>query len=96
MAGLGGQTRNKKQHFGTADTAKPNDDLIHFLEQKLEEIEKKLSKTQNETELLQSEYLDLQSKMTMSREKYKRAALLMTEFLDNLLNSAPNILADSQ
>ena len=28
----------------------------------------------------------------MSREKYKRAALLMTEFLDDLLNSTPNIL----
>ena len=58
----------------------------------MEEIEKKLVKTQNETELLQQEYLDLQGKMSLSREKYKRAALLMTEFLDNLLNSAPNIL----
>jgi len=28
----------------------------------------------------------------MSREKYKRAALLMTEFLDDLLNQTPNIL----
>ena len=30
--------------------------------------------------------------MNISREKYKRAALLMTEFLDDLLNSTPNIL----
>lgn len=30
--------------------------------------------------------------MSLSREKYKRAALLMTEFLDDLLNSTPNIL----
>jgi len=30
--------------------------------------------------------------MNMSREKYKRAALLMTEFLDDLLNQTPNIL----
>ena len=28
----------------------------------------------------------------MSSEKYKRAALLMTEFLDDLLSSTPNIL----
>jgi hypothetical protein len=30
--------------------------------------------------------------MNFSREKYKRAALLMTEFLDDLLNQTPNIL----
>jgi hypothetical protein len=30
--------------------------------------------------------------MNNSREKYKRAALLMTEFLDDLLTSTPNIL----
>jgi hypothetical protein len=30
--------------------------------------------------------------MSTSREKYKRAALLMTEFLDDLLSSTPNIL----
>ena len=86
------QGRNNKGAYATAGDAKPNDDLIQFLEQKLEDIEKKLVKTQNETELLQQEYLDLQGKMSLSREKYKRAALLMTEFLDNLLNSAPNIL----
>ena len=28
----------------------------------------------------------------MSREKYRKAALLMTEFLDDLLNNTPNIL----
>ena len=32
----------------------------------------------------------------MSREKYKRAALLMTEFLDDILNSNPNILASDK
>ena len=30
--------------------------------------------------------------MSLSREKYKRAALLMTEYLDDLLNQTPNIL----
>lgn len=30
--------------------------------------------------------------MNVSREKYKRAALLMTEFLDDILNQTPNIL----
>lgn len=62
------------------------------MEHKLEEIEKKLQKTQGEYELLQGDYIDLQDRMNISREKYKRAALLMTEFLDDILTSTPNIL----
>ena len=62
------------------------------MEHKLEEIEKKLSKSQHEFENLKRENDELKDKMNVSREKYKRAALLMTEFLDDLLNSTPNIL----
>ncbi len=36
--------------------------------------------------------MELQDKMNLSREKYKRAALLLTDFLDDLLTSTPNIL----
>ena len=71
---------------------KQNDDLINFLEHKLEEIEKKLARTQIEYEQLQQDYLELHDKTQMSKEKYKRAALLLTEFLDDLLNQTPNIL----
>jgi peptidoglycan hydrolase CwlO-like protein len=66
--------------------------LINFLEHKLEEIEKKLSSTQSEYEMLQNDYMELQEKMNQSREKYKRAALLLTDFLDDMLTSTPNIL----
>jgi len=58
----------------------------------LEEIEKQLSKKQIEYETLHQEYVELMDKSQFSREKYKRAALLMTEFLDDLLNQTPNIL----
>ena len=92
VAGLA-NSRNKGKAYATADASKQNnEDLIHFWEHKLEEFEKKLSRTQNEYELLQGDYLELQEKMSMSREKYKRAALLMTEFLDDLMNNTPNIL----
>ena len=92
MGVSGGHQRNKKSMMGNDVSAKANEDLINFLEHKLEEIEKKLQRTQSEYELLQGDYLDLQDKMNMSREKYKRAALLMTEFLDDLLTQTPNIL----
>ena len=36
--------------------------------------------------------MDLQEKVNVNREKYKKAALLMTEFLDDILNQTPNIL----
>lgn len=42
--------------------------------------------------MLHADYQELQEKTKDSKEKYKRAALLMTEFLDDLLNSTPNIL----
>lgn len=74
------------------DESKQNDDLINYLESKLEEIEKKLVNTQNEYESLQNDYMELQDRMNLSREKYKRAALLLTDFLDDLLTSTPNIL----
>ena len=90
----GGSGRNNKKTYSTVDPNqnKANEDLINFLEHKLEEIEKKLQRTCNEYELLQNDYIELQEKMNISREKYKRAALLMTEFLDDLLNQTPNIL----
>jgi hypothetical protein len=51
-----------------------------------------LINTQNEYEILQNEYMDLQDRMYLSKEKYKRAALLLTDFLDDIINSTPNIL----
>ena len=36
--------------------------------------------------------MELQEKLNQSREKYKRAALLLTDFLDDMLTSTPNIL----
>ena len=94
MSGGASRRTQSKNYMGPVveQNNKANEDLINFLEHKLEEIEKKLSRTQHDYENLQNDYTDLQKKMNISREKYKRAALLMTEFLDDLLNSTPNIL----
>ena len=34
----------------------------------------------------------MQTQFSQAKQKYKRAALLLTEFLDDILNSTPNIL----
>ena len=66
------------------------------MEHKLEEVDKKLTQTQNEYEQLQNDYMELQDKLNQSREKYKRAALLLTDFLDDLITSTPNILSSEK
>ena len=68
------------------------EDLINYLESKLEQIEKNLSVSQQEYERMQNECLDIQERLGFSKEKYKRAALLMTEFLEDFLKQKPNIL----
>ena len=92
MKGLRVSQTSPKKKDPLLDESRGNDDLINYLESKLEEIEKKLANTQNEYESLQGDYMELQDKMNLSREKYKRAALLLTDFLDDLLTSTPNIL----
>ena len=75
---------------------KNKEELISFLESKLEEIEKKLDNTQNKYEVLKKKYKILIEKLYKSREKYKRTALLLTDYLDDLLNSSENVLSSDQ
>ena len=39
-----------------------------------------------------TEHYELQEKFSQTRQKYKRAGYLLTEFLDDLLNNNHNIL----
>ena len=71
-----------------------NDELIIFLEDKLDEAEKKFINFQNDYEALRSEYLKQQKILEKTKDKYNKAGILLVEFLDNILNSTPNILQD--
>ena len=68
--------------------------MIDFLESKLEGIERKLALSQSDYEELQNDCLEIQDKLSFQKEKYKRAALLLTEFLEDLLSQKPNILRE--
>ena len=70
---------------GTNQDQLEGEDLIDFLEVKLEEIEKKLAYSQGDYEDLQNDCLEIQDKLNFQKEKYKRAALMLTEFLEDLL-----------
>ena len=65
-----------------------------MMEHKLDEIESKLTTTTSSFEGLQIEYNKLQDKLSESKDKYKRAALICTDFLEDMLNSNQNILND--
>ena len=66
--------------------------MINDLESKLERIDAEMKATQLTYEQLNSDYLALQGKLEASNEKYKFAALLMAEFLDDILEERQNIL----
>jgi len=72
------------------------DELITFLENKLEESEKKYAAFQNDYEVLQADYVKLQQTIEKMKDKYSKAALLLTEFLDNLLTQTPNLLQEEK
>ena len=76
---------NEKK-INMSDDLKSSEELINFLEGKLEQHEKNLHKKQAEYESLQVEYYDLQEKFNSSRTKYKRAALILTDYLEDILN----------
>ena len=63
ITGSGKKGSPDRGNYEDSTTAKANEDLINFLEHKLEEIEKKLTSTQNEYEILQNDYVELQEKM---------------------------------
>ena len=66
------------------------DDLVTLLETKLEHMESQLLVTKASYSGLQSEFRELQEKFGSSFDKYKKAALIMTEFLDDALKGASN------
>ena len=107
ISGLGGRATDAaitSRSMGKSPIAKPganmyldadakgSEDLINFLEGKLEQHEKSLVVKQQEYDTLQMDYSALQEKFNLTKQKYKRAALLMTEFLDDLLQNNKSIL----
>lgn len=75
---------------------KSSEQLVNFLETKLEQHEKNLGQKKHEYEALQTEYYQLQDKFSQSRHKYKRAALILTDFLEDLVSKQPGILSSEK
>lgn len=85
-------TNNIKQPGPIRNEIRGHEDLVSFLENKLEQHEKNLQQKHGEYETLQTEHAELLDKFNQTRQKYKRAGYLLTEFLNDLLTDAPSIL----
>ena len=89
------QGKKKQGALGGQNPAElEGEELIDFLETKLEGIEKKLSNSQLSYEEMQNNCLEINDKLSRQKEKYKRAALMLTEFLEDLMSQKPNILKE--
>ena len=90
----GGKANKSKGGAAQNPADLEGEELIDFLETKLEGIEKKLAQSQGSYEEMQNNCLDIQDKLGRQKEKYKRAALMLTEFLEDLMSQKPNILKE--
>jgi len=90
------EKNDKKNDEGRTENQEflSDDKMINELEQKLEFIERQYKETQVHYEQLNNDYSVLQDRLAQGREKYKRAALLMAEFLDDMISDKQNILTD--
>lgn len=64
---------------------KSNEELIKFLQSKIDEIEKNHITTQKEYEVLQTDYQQL-------KEKYRRMAFLLRDYLNYILNMSADVI----
>ena len=64
------------------------DDLTQFLEQRISEIEIKLKGAQSDLEALREEHVIMVAKVTKERRKFQNSALLLSEYLDEVLQEA--------
>ncbi len=89
--------KNKKKPKGQDDAkAKNQEELINFLESKIDETEKKLHTTEKEYEVLKGDYHVLVQKNKAIQEKYKRTAFLLRDYLNEVLNQSEEVIQASQ
>lgn len=71
-----------------AERSHDNDELANFLEKRIGEIEVKLRAALGDLEGLQEEHALMIAKVAKERRKFQNCALLLSEYLDAVLQSA--------
>jgi hypothetical protein len=71
-----------------ADKTHDTDELAAFLERRISEIDIKLRAAQSDLESLREEHALMVAKVSRERRKFQNCALLLSEYLDNVLQQA--------
>jgi len=71
-----------------------NEDLVHYLEQKLEETLTGQSQLQTEYTTLKADYQELRAKLNEKAQKYRTLAVLLSDYLQDLRNFHPSLLEE--
>lgn len=73
---------------------KYNEDLVHYLEQKLEEHVTNYAQLQMEYSTLKADYQELRAKLNERSQKYRTLAVLLSDYLQDLKNFHPSLLEE--
>jgi hypothetical protein len=73
-----------------------NDQLVQFLEEKLESSEKTQESSSKQIDQLKAETTKLKAIIEASKNKYNKAAFLLAEFLESILEGSPNLLMEQK
>ena len=73
-----------------------NDSLVQFLEEKLENAEKLIQSGHSQFERIRADNSKLKGIIETSKNKYNKAALLLAEFLESILEGSPNLLLEQK
>jgi hypothetical protein len=71
-----------------------NEDLVHYLEQKLEETLTGQTQLQTEYTTLKADYQELRAKLNEKAQKYRTLAVLLSDYLQDLKNFHPSLLEE--
>eukprot|EP00347_Sterkiella_histriomuscorum_P007694 403347929 len=73
-----------------------NEDLAEFLKTRIRDIEGKLKMASLDHESLSDEYQFIDEKLEKDKKKYKNLALLLTEYLDHIIENNSQVIVENQ
>ncbi|CDW75280.1 UNKNOWN [Stylonychia lemnae] len=90
-------SRFNKNNQGLNDlNSNDNQDLMNFLEKRISDIDGKLRLAQVDQESLQDEYQFMQEKLEKEKKKYEKLAMILTEYLDEVLSENEGLIQENQ
>lgn len=85
------QSRVENDDLDMKQDSKMSEELVRFLENKLEESMSRLAQVQMEYNVLKADYTELQQKLKEKSEKYRNLGCLLADYLHDLQMLSPSL-----